>query len=109
MHIFIINYYKDDVYMKKIAVVTTLLVSALSFSAFAATQVSKEEIKHFKLVKVGDIHVSESGGSVSSPSDLHDKLSQLADEKGGKYYHIVAAREHGPNFDAAADVYKDPK
>ncbi|MBN0817659.1 DUF1471 domain-containing protein, partial [Pseudomonas aeruginosa] len=26
--------------------------------------------------------------------------------KGGKYYVITAAREHGPNFEATAEVYK---
>ena len=35
-----------------------------------------------------------------------DQLSKLADEKGGKYYVITAAREHGPNFEATAEVYK---
>ncbi|HHC2437390.1 TPA: DUF1471 domain-containing protein, partial [Klebsiella pneumoniae] len=34
------------------------------------------------------------------------QLSKLADEKGGKYYVITAAREHGPNFEATAEVYK---
>jgi hypothetical protein len=93
--------------MKKTALITAIVASAFSFSAFAATQVSKQEVDHFKLVKVGDINVSQSGGAISSPSDLHDKLSELADDKGGKYYHIVAAREHGPNFEAVAEVYKD--
>ena len=93
--------------MKKIAVVTSLLISAVSFATFAADQVSKDEVAHFKLVKVGSVSVSQSGGTISSPSDLHDKLSELADEKGGKYYHVVAAREHGSNFEAVADVYKN--
>ncbi|NUU66456.1 DUF1471 domain-containing protein [Enterobacteriaceae bacterium BIT-l23] len=93
--------------MKKTALITAIVASAFSFSAFAATQVSKQEIDQFKLVKVGDINVSQSGGAISSPSDLHDALSAKADEKGGKYYHIVAAREHGPNFEAVAEVYKD--
>lgn len=93
--------------MKKIILATSLLISTFSFSAFAAEQVSKDEIAHFKLVKVGNISVSETGGAVSSPMDLREKLSKLADEKGGQYYHIIAAREHGPNFNAVADVYKD--
>ncbi|MBE5250650.1 DUF1471 domain-containing protein [Mixta mediterraneensis] len=93
--------------MKKIAFATSLLISAFSFSALAADQVSKEEVDHFKLVKIGNVNVSQSGGSISSPSDLHKELSKLADEKGGKYYHIIAARQHGPNFDAVATVYKD--
>ncbi|MBK0168968.1 DUF1471 domain-containing protein, partial [Salmonella enterica subsp. enterica serovar Infantis] len=53
------------------------------------------------------INVSQSGGQISSPSDLREKLSELADAKGGKYYHIIAAREHGPNFEAVAEVYND--
>ncbi|ENP2200655.1 DUF1471 domain-containing protein [Salmonella enterica] len=93
--------------MKKIILVTTLLVAVSSFNAVAADQVSKEEIHHFKLVKVGTVNVSQSGGQISSPTDLREKLSELADAKGGKYYHIIAAREHGPNFEAVADVYKD--
>lgn len=93
--------------MKKYTLVASLLVSAFSFGAMAADSVSKDEVDHFKLVKIGTVNVSQSGGAISSPSDLKDKLSDLADEKGGKYYHIVAARQHGPNFEAVADVYKD--
>lgn len=63
-------------------------------------------IDHFKLTHVGSISVGPSGGQFSSPSDLHDQLSKLADEKGGKFYVITAAREHGPNFEATAEVYK---
>ena len=86
--------------MKK--VIVALALSAVAFGASAA----KEEVKHFKLTKVGPISVGPSGGEFSSPSDLHDQLSKLADEKGGKYYVITAAREHGPNFEATAEVYK---
>ena len=65
--------------MKKITLATTLLISAFSFSTFsalAADQVSKEEVAHFKLVKIGNIQVAESGGKVGSPSELHDELSK---------------------------------
>lgn len=85
--------------MKK--VIVALALSAVAFGASAAQLITKEEVKHFKLTKVGP-----SGGEFSSPSDLHDQLSKLADEKGGKYYVITAAREHGPNFEATAEVYK---
>lgn len=93
--------------MNKIVLISAFFTSALSFSALAATQVSKHEIDQFKLVKIGDIEVSQSEGAISSPSDLNGVLSAKADEKGGKYYYIVAAREHGPNFEAVAEVYKD--
>lgn len=81
--------------MKKRIIAAALLATVASFSTLAAEQVSKQEISHFKLVKVGTINVSQSGGQISSPSDLREKLSELADAKGGKYYHIIAAREHG--------------
>ena len=84
--------------MKK--VIVALALSAVAFGASAAQLITKEEVKHFKLT------VGPSGGEFSSPSDLHDQLSKLADEKGGKYYVITAAREHGPNFEATAEVYK---
>lgn len=75
-------------------------------SAQAAQNISKEEVKHFKLTKVGSISVAETGGGISSPSDLHQEISKRADDKGAKYYVIIAAREHGPNFDAVVDLYK---
>lgn len=75
-------------------------------AAQAAQNISKEEVKHFKLTKVGSISVAETGGSISSPSDLHQEISKRADEKGAKYYVVIAAREHGPNFDAVVDLYK---
>ena len=87
--------------MKK--VIVALALSAVAFGASAAQLITKEEVKHFK---VGPLSVGPSGGEFSSPSDLHDQLSKLADEKGGKYYVITAAREHGPNFEATAEVYK---
>ncbi len=92
--------------MKKIALIASLLVSMTSLSSFAADQISREEAKHFNLTSLGNVNVSATGGTISSPSDLHDKLSKLADEKGGEYYVIIAAREHGPNFEAVAEVFK---
>lgn len=95
--------------MKKLVLATSLLASVFSFGAFAAQQISQEEVDHFKLVKVGTVNVSQTGGEISSPSDLHERLSQLADKKGAKYYRVIAGRQHGPNFEAIADVYNDAK
>lgn len=92
--------------IKRSMVLATLVGLACSFGAQAAQNISKEEVQHFKLTKVGSISVSEGGGAISSPSDLHQEISKRADEKGAKYYVIIAAREHGPNFDAVADLYK---
>ncbi|KFC06143.1 putative exported protein [Trabulsiella guamensis ATCC 49490] len=92
--------------MKKLSfAVIPLFISAFSFSALAAEQVSNAEVDHFKLVKIATITVSQTQGVISSPMDLHDELSKRADEKGGMYYRVVAATEHGPNFEAVADVY----
>ncbi len=102
----IINATGTELWKNRI-IAAALLATVASFSTLAAEQVSKQEISHFKLVKVGTINVSQSGGQISSPSDLREKLSELADAKGGKYYHIIAAREHGPNFEAVAEVYND--
>lgn len=93
--------------MKKITLAASLLISAFSFSAVAAQLVSQQEVDHYKLVKIGSVNVAQTGGAVSSPSDLHERLSKLADGKGGAYYRIVAAKQVGPNFQAFADVYKD--
>ena len=89
--------------MKKVTLAASLLISCFSFSAFAAQLVSQQEVDHYKLVKVGSVNVAQTGG------DLHEKLSDLADKKGGAYYRIVAAKQIGPNFEAFADVYKDAK
>lgn len=87
---------------------TILAVSLmLTFPAFAAEQVSQEQVEHFKLVKTGTVEVSQSAGAIASPSDLNTKLSALTDEKGSQYYRIVAARERGNNFMGIADTYKD--
>ncbi|EEO8799282.1 DUF1471 domain-containing protein [Salmonella enterica] len=72
----------------------------------AAEQVSLKEVEHFKLECLGNISVSATNESMTSPSDLHKKLLELADNKGGGYHHIIAARQHGPNFDAVAEVFK---
>ncbi len=90
--------------MKK--AVVALALSSVAFGASAAQLINKDEVKHLNLTKVGHISVGASGGQFSSPSDLHKQLSKLADEKGGQYYVITAAGEHGPNFEATAVVYK---
>ncbi len=87
-------------------VLATILGVTCSFAVQAAQNISKEEVTHFKLTKIGSISVAETGGTISSPSDLHREINTRAEEKGAHYYVIVAAREHGPNFDAVVDLYK---
>ncbi|STP60595.1 Protein of uncharacterised function (DUF1471) [Enterobacter hormaechei] len=90
--------------MKKALLGSVLALTVASFGASAADMISKDEAHHFKLEYLGNVSVGASGGQISSPSDLHQKLSKLADEKGGKYYVIIAAREHGPKEGANKQV-----
>ncbi|EDK0588651.1 DUF1471 domain-containing protein [Salmonella enterica] len=92
--------------MKVMQLFVASLSMLISFWGCAAEQVSLKEVEHFKLEYLGNISVSATNESVTSPSDLQKKLSELADNKGGGDYHIIAARQHGPNFDAVAEVFK---
>ncbi|MEM6161182.1 DUF1471 domain-containing protein [Erwinia sp. P6884] len=82
--------------------VAGLLVSAVSFGAFAAQEVTKEEVQTMNLEKIGTVNTT---AETTSPMDAKKELSKMADEKGGKYFLVIAGREHG-KFSATADVYK---
>ncbi|MGA7510974.1 MAG: DUF1471 domain-containing protein [Erwinia billingiae] len=83
-------------------VAISLLVGSVSFTAMAAKEVTKEEVKTMNLEKIGTVTTT---AEATSPMDAKKDLSQKADEKGGKYYLVIAGREHG-KFSATADVYK---
>ncbi|MGD9426238.1 YdgH/BhsA/McbA-like domain containing protein [Pantoea sp. NSTU24] len=83
-------------------VVASMMMGAISFSAMAAKEVTKEEVKTMKLHKIGTVNTT---AETTSPMDAKRVLSKLADEKGGKYYRVIAGREHG-KFSATAEVYK---
>ena len=83
-------------------VVASMMMGAISFSAMAAKEVTKEEVKSMNLQKIGTVNTT---AETTSPMDAKKVLSQLADEKGGKYFLVIAGREHG-KFSATADVYK---
>ncbi|RWR02430.1 hypothetical protein ED28_08595 [[Pantoea] beijingensis] len=85
-------------------VAATLVVGSVSFGALAAEEVTKEQVDTMKLEKVATVTTT---AETTSPMDAKQKLSQLADEKGGKYFLVIAGREHG-RISATADVYKDP-
>lgn len=84
--------------LKNLAV--ALVVTGVSFGAMAAKEITKEEAKNYE--KIGTITTS---GQATSPMDVKQELSKLADEKGGKYYVIIAEREK-KKFDVDAEVYK---
>lgn len=79
-----------------------LLAGSVSFAALAAKEVTKEEVKNMKLTKIGTVTTT---AETSSPMDAKKVLSDKADAKGGKYFLVIAGREHG-KFSAVADVYK---
>ncbi|WP_158780996.1 YdgH/BhsA/McbA-like domain containing protein [Pantoea sp. BAV 3049] len=83
-------------------VAIALLVGSVSFGALAAKEVTKEEVKTMNLEKIGTVNTT---AETTSPMDAKRELSKLADEKGGKYFLVIAGREHG-KFSATADVYK---
>lgn len=87
--------------------VAALVVGLASFSTMAATLLTQEDVDKApgKYEKMG---IVSSTAQATDPMDLRDELSKLADEKGGQYYVIIAAREKG-KFSAVAEVYKDKK
>lgn len=88
--------------MKLKTLAVAVLALSLPFSVLAAKEVTKEEVETMKLEKIGTVHTT---AETTSPMDAKKVLSQRADEKGGKYYLIIAGREHG-KFSATAEVYK---
>lgn len=80
--------------------VAAALIGSVSFGAMAAQEITKEEAA--KYTKIGTVTTT---AETTSPMDAKEALSKLADEKGGKYFVIIAGREHG-RMDATADVYK---
>ncbi len=83
-------------------VVASMVMGAVSFSAFAAKEVTKEEVQKMNIEKIGSVNTT---AETTSPIDAKRELSRLADEKGGEYFPVIAGREHG-KFSATADVYK---
>lgn len=83
-------------------VVASMVMGAVSFSAVAAKEVTREEVKKMNLEKIGTVNTT---AETTSPMDAKRELSKMADEKGGKYFLVIAGREHG-KFSATADVYK---
>lgn len=67
-----------------------LIVGGLSFGALAAKEITKEEAKDKGYELIGTI---SSNGEATSPMGVKQDLSAKADEKGGKYYVIIAENE----------------
>lgn len=88
--------------MKRIISIITLFFTAtFVFSASAAELISRQQAQDMNLELIGTITTT----TTNAPMDAKADLSKKADEKGGKYYVIIAADERGRTV-AAAEVYK---
>ena len=83
-------------------IVASLVIGSLSFGAFAAKEIQKDDVAKMKLTKIGNITTSRT----TSPMDAKRDLSKKADELGGKYYVIIAGGKHEKTVHGNADVYK---
>jgi hypothetical protein len=80
-----------------------LVISALSFSSFAAQLMTKVEFEKVKdqYVEVGNISTS---GEMDAAS-AKEELSKMADEKGGDIYIVTSANTNNKIYGTAI-VYK---
>ncbi len=73
--------------------VASLVIGTLSFGAFAAKEIQKEDVAKMNLTKVGSITTSRT----TSPMDARRDLSKKADELGGKYFVVIAGQKKRKN------------
>lgn len=83
-------------------IVAALVMGSVSFGAFAAKEITKEDLAKMNLTKIGSVTTSRT----TSPMDAKRDLSKKADEKGGKYFVVIAGEKNEKNVHANADVYK---
>ena len=82
-------------------IVASLVIGSLSFGAFAAKEITKEDVAKMKLTKIGNITTSKT----TSPMDAKHDLSKKADEMGAKSFRITSVT--GPNtLHGTAVIYK---
>lgn len=83
-------------------IVASLVTVLLSFGAFAADEIQKEDVAKMNLTKVGDIAASAG----SEPVSVKEELSKKADEAGGKYYVITSDMKKSGHTHVTAEVFK---
>ncbi|MCS2157411.1 DUF1471 domain-containing protein [Scandinavium sp. H11S7] len=82
--------------------VTALVLGSLSFGAFAAKEIQKEDVAKMHLTKIGTVTTSRT----TSPMDAKHDLSKKADEKGATYFVVIAGEKNEKTVHANADIYK---
>ena len=83
-------------------IVASLVIGSLSFGAFAAKEIQKDEVAKMNLTKIGSITTSRT----TSPMDAKRDLSKKADELGGTYFVVIAGEKNEKTVHANADVYQ---
>ncbi|MGU3415263.1 YdgH/BhsA/McbA-like domain containing protein [Enterobacteriaceae bacterium C23F] len=83
-------------------IVAALVMGSLSFGAFAAKEITKEDLAKMNLTKIGSITTSQG----TAPMDAKRDLSKKADEMGGTYFVVIAGEKNEKTVHANADVYK---
>ena len=83
-------------------IVASLVIGSLSFGAFAAKEIQKDEVAKMNLTKIGSITTSKT----TSPMDAKRDLSKKADKLGGTYFVVIAGEKNEKTVHANADVYK---
>jgi len=79
-----------------------VLAGLFSVNAMAADLITKEEAKEKGYTSLGVVTTSN---EYTAPMDAREELAKLADEKGGKYFVIIAAQEK-KKITATAEVFK---
>ncbi|MBF7980684.1 MULTISPECIES: YdgH/BhsA/McbA-like domain containing protein [Rahnella] len=83
-------------------IIAAVLAGLFSVNAMAADLITKEEAKEKGYTSLGVVTTSN---EYTAPSDAREELAKLADEKGGKYFVIIAAQEK-KKITATAEVFK---
>ena len=84
--------------------VASLVIGTLSFGAFAAKEIQKEDVAKMNLTKVGSITTSRT----TSPMDARRDLSKKADELGGKYFVVIAGQKNEKTVHAKLTFINNP-
>lgn len=83
-------------------IIAAVLAGLFSVNAMAADLITKEEAKEKGYTSLGVVTTSN---EYTAPMDAREELAKLADEKGGKYFVIIAAQEKR-KISATAEVFK---
>ncbi|MFU2315080.1 YdgH/BhsA/McbA-like domain containing protein [Rahnella sp. PCH160] len=83
-------------------IIAAVLAGLFSVNAMAADLITKEEAKEKGYTSLGVVTTSN---QYTAPMDAREELAKLADEKGGKYFVIIAAQEK-KKISATAEVFK---